>query len=87
VEKPPGPEKAPQEKPQAGEKPAGTTGKIDKAEHTTLIVLNALPGQQIYLYFLVLLLAGFSGDKMLKTIADKTFAKLFAEAEKTKSAT
>ena len=55
-------------------------------EHSTLIVLNALPGQQIYLYLLVLLLAGFSGDKVLKTVADKTFAKLFAEAEKTKSA-
>lgn len=86
-EKSQGGEKAPLEKPQAGEKTAGTAGKIGPAEHTTLIVLNALPGQQIYLYFLVLLLAGFSGDKLLKTVADKTFAKLFAEAEKTKSAT
>ncbi|MDP3284485.1 MAG: hypothetical protein Q8M56_08665 [Desulfobacterales bacterium] len=85
-EKPPGPEKAPQDKPQGGEKAAGTTAQIGAAEHSTMIVLNALPGQQIYLYFLVLLLAGFSGDKVLKIVADKTFAKLFAEAEKTKAA-
>lgn len=80
------PEKAPQDKPQGGESAAGTAGQIGAAEHSTLIVLTALPGQQIYLYFLVLLLAGFSGDKVLKIVADKTFAKLFAEAEKTKAA-
>ena len=60
--------------------------KPNAADHSTLIVLTAVPGQQIYLYFLVLLLAGFSGDKVLKIVADKTFAKLFAEAEKTKAA-
>jgi hypothetical protein len=80
------PEKALQDKPQGGESAAGTAGQIGTTEHSTLIVLNALPGQQIYLYLLVLLLAGFSGDKVLKTVADKTFTKLFAEAEKTKSA-
>lgn len=41
-------------------------------------------GVQIYLYLLVLLIAGFSGDKMLRTVTEKVSNKLFAEAEKTK---
>lgn len=53
---------------------------------TSLIVLNSAPGKQIFLYLLVLLIAGFSGDKLLKTISDKVTGKLFAEADKTKEA-
>ena len=73
------------EKPQ-GEKPKGETDSTVESSHSALIILTAVRGQQIYLYFLILLLAGFSGDKVLKTVADKTFSKLFVEAEKTKAA-
>lgn len=52
----------------------------------TLIVLNASQGNQHYLYFLLLLLAGFSGDKLLKSVSDKTLNRLFSAAEKTKEA-
>lgn len=48
------------------------------------ITLKAAEGMQIYLYLLVLLIAGFSGDKVLKFVTDKVSNKLFAEAEKTK---
>jgi hypothetical protein len=51
---------------------------------TSLIVLNSAPGKQAYMYLLVLLIAGFSGDKLLKAISDKVTGKLFAEADKTK---
>lgn len=50
----------------------------------TTITLKAAEGMQIYLYLLVLLIAGFSGDKVLKFVTDKVSNKLFAEAEKTK---
>jgi hypothetical protein len=53
---------------------------------SSVIVLNAAKGKQIYLYILVLLLAGFSGDKMLKTVSDKVTGRLFTEADKTKEA-
>jgi hypothetical protein len=58
--------------------------KPESAHKTSVIVLNAAEGKQIYLYMLVLLLAGFSGDKLLKTVSDKVTGRLFVEAEKTK---
>ncbi|WP_243371634.1 hypothetical protein [Geotalea sp. SG265] len=51
-----------------------------------LLVLKAAPGMQLYLYMLVLLIAGFSGDKVLRYVSDKVSGRLFAEAEKTKEA-
>lgn len=51
-----------------------------------LLVLKAAPGMQVYLYMLVLLIAGFSGDKALRYVSDKVSSRLFAEAEKTKEA-
>ncbi len=40
----------------------------------------------IYIYILLLLIAGFSGDKILKSISDKVMSKLFTQAEKNKDA-
>lgn len=66
---------------------AGSKGEEKKnANSNTLIILNAATGKEIYLYLLILLMAGFSGDKILKTVSDKTFAKLYADADKTKEA-
>ena len=55
-------------------------GSID----LSLVTLTAREGRQSYLYLLVLLFAGFAGDKLLKTIADRVTTKLIARAEKTK---
>jgi len=60
--------------------------KAEHEEKASVIVLDAAKGKQIYLYLLVLLLAGFSGDKILKSISDKVTGRLFTEAEKTKEA-
>ncbi len=49
----------------------------------SMVTLTAKEGKQNYLYLLVLIFAGFSGDKLLKTIADKVTAKLIAQAGKT----
>ncbi|MDD5170913.1 MAG: hypothetical protein PHN75_19005 [Syntrophales bacterium] len=78
---------AKQEKP-PGENSPGTKVPPPQviSEPSALIILTAVSGQQIYLYILVLLLAGFSGDKVLKAVTDKTFSKLFQDAEKTKAA-
>jgi hypothetical protein len=54
------------------------------AKRDPMLDLNAPPGKQIYLYFLVLFAAGFMGDKILKFLSDKVTSRLFAEAEKTK---
>lgn len=56
------------------------------AQKNQAITLKAADGMQIYLYLLVLLIAGFSGDKVLKAVTDKVSNKLFADAEKTKEA-
>lgn len=58
--------------------------RYSSAKKDPMLDLNAPPGKQIYLYFLVLFAAGFMGDKLLKFLSDKVTAKLFAEAEKTK---
>jgi hypothetical protein len=58
--------------------------KAETGQKTSVIVLNAAQGKQVYLYVLVLLLAGFSGDKTLKTVSDKVTGRLFTEAEKTR---
>jgi hypothetical protein len=64
---------------------SATFAKISTAKSLNqTITLKAAEGMQIYLYLLVLLIAGFSGDKVLKTVTDKVSNKLFAEAEKTK---
>ena len=62
---------------------AGASSDQSKNSNT-LIILNAAKGKEIYLYLLVLLMAGFSGDKILKTVSDKTLARLYTEADKTK---
>jgi hypothetical protein len=49
-----------------------------------ILDLKAPPGKQIYLYLLVLFVAGFMGDKILKFLSDKVTSRLFSEAEKTK---
>ena len=53
---------------------------------SSLIVLNAAEGKQVFLYLVALLMAGFSGDKLLKSVSDKVTSRLFADAEKTKEA-
>lgn len=75
-------------------KPGAQLDKVTVAGNTeaaknsnTLIILNAAKGKEIYLYLLVLLLSGFSGDKILKSVSDKTLAKLYTEADKNKDAT
>jgi hypothetical protein len=66
---------------------AKTTDKNEvKKNSNTLIILNAAKHQEIYLYLLILLMAGFSGDKILKTVSDRTFSKLFTDADKYKEA-
>jgi len=52
----------------------------------SVVTLTAKEGKQHYLYLLVLLFAGFAGDKLLKYIADRVTTKLMAKAEKTKEA-
>lgn len=61
-----------------------TQSHYSSAKKDPMLDLNAPPGKQIYLYFLVLFAAGFMGDKLLKFLSDKVSSKLFAEAEKTK---
>lgn len=48
------------------------------------IVLRSTERGAPYLWALLLFLAGFSGDKLLKAVSDRVMSKLFAEAEKTK---
>lgn len=57
------------------------------AAEPTLITIKT-PGKDVsvYAYMLLLLVAGFAGDKLLKSLTDKVMKKLFAEAEKTKDA-
>jgi len=40
----------------------------------------------VFPYMLLLLIAGFAGDKLLKGVTDKVMTKLFNDAEKTKDA-
>lgn len=71
---------------EGGMSPTGFTSIALKKEgdNNQTVTLKAAEGMQIYLYLLVLLIAGFSGDKVLKAVTDKVSNKLFAEAEKTK---
>lgn len=66
----------------------GALGRETRTEAKTdpIVVLRAAPGMQVYLYLLVLLVAGFSGDKALRFVSDKVSGRLFNEAEKTKEA-
>jgi hypothetical protein len=52
----------------------------------TLIKVKAEKGKENYMYAFFIFLAGFLGDKLLKSVADKVSSKLFAEAEKTREA-
>lgn len=95
-------QKAPQTKsgseetPKPVEKDAAKTDQSDQKKGTEndnknekddpLIVLRAKEGRQIYLYLIVMLAAGFSGDKLLKTVSDRVIARLYSQAEKTKEA-
>lgn len=60
--------------------------RYSSAKKDPLLDLKAPPGKQIYLYLLVLFVAGFTGDKILKYLSDKVSSRLFSEAEKTKEA-
>jgi len=59
------------------------TGEGEKSD-ASLVTLKSVEGKQIYLYLLLLFFAGFSGDKLLKSVSCKLNTKMFAEAEKTK---
>ena len=79
--------------PPAKEKNAATTDHSNNknADDTDkkddpLIVLRAKEGKEVYLYMIVLVAAGFSGDKLLKTVSDRVIARLYSQAEKTKEA-
>ncbi|BCS53132.1 hypothetical protein [Geobacter sp. SVR] len=61
-----------------------SSAKQPVKETASFINLTATCGMQIYLYLLVLLVAGFSGDKVLKTVSDRMMNQLFNDAEKTK---
>lgn len=61
-----------------------TKNTNDTKNNATFIVLNAANNKQIYLYMLVLLIAGFTGDRLLKTVSEKVTSRMFTEAEKTK---
>jgi len=50
------------------------------------ITLRTVAGKEQYLLMIMLLFAGFSGDKLLKVVADRVTMRLIAEAEKTKKA-
>ena len=62
------------------------TGAEGKDGTKALLPLTAPTDRQFFLYFIMLLLSGFVGDKLLKMISDKVTTRLFAEAEKTKDA-
>lgn len=49
-----------------------------------IVDLKTTQNKQFYLYLIMLFLAGFTGDKLLKYISDKVTSRLFVEAEKTK---
>ncbi len=60
------------------------TGAPQSNEFSSLITLKAAKGKEGYMYAFLLFLAGFSGDKLLKSIADRANARLIAQAEKTR---
>jgi hypothetical protein len=64
---------------------SGSPGEGKKGGES-LVTLRTSEGKQIYLYLLILFFAGFSGDKILKTVSCRINTRLFAEAEKTKEA-
>lgn len=75
----------PQESPQRSGPQVEKSGKKEKGSiDVSMVTLTAKKGKQNYLYLLVLLFAGFAGDKLLKIVADRVTAKLIAQAEKTK---
>ena len=73
--------------PQASTPDTPSNTNTTSNDSNVLITLNAAKGQEIYLHLLILLLAGFSGDKILKTVTDRTFSRLYSEADKTKGGT
>lgn len=50
------------------------------------MIFRSADNKQQYLFMILLLFAGFSGDKLLKNVADKVTLRLIAEAEKTRVA-
>jgi hypothetical protein len=62
---------------------SSNSGEGKKSEDS-LVTLKSVEGKQIYMYLLLLFFAGFSGDKLLKSVSCKLNTKMFAEAEKTK---
>lgn len=69
--------------------PVGTTFERNQVTsedsiNVARLTLKAKDGKQHLLYMLLLIFAGFSGDKLLKSVADKVTSRLIANAEKTK---
>lgn len=58
--------------------------KSDTDFAVTLIRAKVEKGKENYMYAFFLFMAGFLGDKLLKSVADRVSAKLFVEAEKTR---
>jgi hypothetical protein len=68
----------------AGFVEAGVVGKRSAAGEGALMTLHTVPGKQHYLYLLLLLVGGFTGDKLLKYVSCRITGRLFAEAEKSR---
>jgi hypothetical protein len=64
---------------------SGSSGE-EKKGSDSLMTLKTTEGKQIFLYLLLLFFAGFSGDKILKSVSCRINTRLFAEAEKNKEA-
>lgn len=56
------------------------------ASSSAVVFASPGAGSSVYLYMLLLFVAAFSGDKLLKNVADKVMARLFTQAEKNKDA-
>jgi len=67
--------------PPASEGPGG-----EEKTGAPTVIFQSAEGKQGSLIMLILLFAGFSGDKLLKSIADRVTMKMIAQAEKTKEA-
>jgi|GEM_PF-2108911 len=85
------PPKTPQTQLGMAPDPAGKGNAVGFAPENrsdSLIVFHARnENGSLYIYLLLLMFAGFSGDKLIRTVSDRAFARLFAQAEKTKEST
>lgn len=67
--------------------PDSTKASTASSTNAAIITFKVPEDMTIYFYMLLLLLAGFAGDRLLKSVSDKVMSKLFLDAEKTKNAT